>query len=159
MLHGNATLYFKNYTKNGLSTPTDTAGQNAGGTPPDWRFTATLSYSLDPITASLTGRAVSAGVYNNSWITCTTGCPTSTIDNQTINDNHIAGAFYMDASFAYKFALGEDASAEAFFNVRNIANRDPAQVGYTVPYLNAVTNYSLYDGLGRVFRAGVRFKM
>src|SRR5262249_32848371 len=95
-LHGNATLYFKNYTNNGLSTPTDSAGQNAGGSPPDWRFTATLSYNLDPVTASFTGRAVSSGTYNNSWITCTSGCPTSTIDNMTINDNHIAGAFYMD---------------------------------------------------------------
>ena len=71
-----ATHFLKNYSSNGINTPTDTAGQNTLNGPPDWIYRATLSYSNDPLTVTLIGRGVSSGVYDNSWIECTTGCPT-----------------------------------------------------------------------------------
>ena len=48
----------------------------------------------------MTGRGVSSGTILNSNIECTTGCPTSTASNRTINNNHQAGAFYWDTNIA-----------------------------------------------------------
>lgn len=51
---------------------------------------------------------------------------------------------------------------ETFLNINNIFNRDPGmiargsdEIGYELP----TTNLGKYDSLGRVFRAGVRFKL
>ena len=156
-LHGNVTMYFKNYTNDGITVPVDTAGQNGGQEPPDWRYSISLSYDLDPISVSLTSRAVSAGTYNNSYIQCTSGCPVSTSAKTTINNNNIPSRVWMDASVSYKFAISDNVESEAFLNVRNLGNVDPPKI-YTIYYLQN-TNQSVYDAVGRVFRAGLRFKM
>ena len=156
-VHGNMTRYIKDISDDGITVPVDNAGQNGGGAPPNWRYSISLSYDADPISMSLTGRAVSAGVYNNSFIECTSGCPVSTTARQTINDNDIPGRFWMDASFSYKFAISEDVEGDAFLNIRNLGNVDPPKL-YTIYYLQN-TNQQLYDALGRVFRVGMRFKM
>ncbi len=156
-LHGNATRYIKDYSNDGITTPTESSGQNGGGNPPEWRYSISAVYDADPVSVSLTARAISAGRYNNSYIECTSGCPTSTIANQTINDNDIPGRFWMDASMSYKFLIGEDVEGDAFLNIRNLGNIDPPKL-YTIYYLNN-TNQQAYDAMGRVFRVGVRFKM
>jgi len=157
VFHGNATMYLKDLNDDGITVPTDNVGQNAGSNPPNWRYSLTLAYDAEPVAFSLTARAVSSGVYNSSYIECQTGCPTSTTVNQTINDNGIPGRFYMDASMSYQFGIGDSAQGEAFLNVRNLGNVDPPKI-YTIYYLQN-TNQSAYDALGRVFRAGVRFRM
>ncbi len=162
MLHGNATLYLRNYTNPGFpgAVRTQTVGQNDGGGPPDWRLSTTLSYALDPLNVSLTMRQMSSGTYNNNYIVCTTGCPTSTPQRETANYNFIKGYRYFDVGLNYRFTVGDDVQMDAFMNVRNIFNTDPAQVGYrNIPYIVYTANSALYDILGRVFRAGVRFKM
>jgi len=164
-----ATHYMKNYASNGINVPTDTAGQNNGGTAtqgavPSWRFTGSVFYANDPLSIMLTARGLSSGTYLNSNIECTSGCPTSTATNRTVSSNHIAGAVYFDTSFTYKFMHKDTGGAdmEAFFNVRNLFNKDPAIVaqgpGGFAYSLNS-SNGTLYDVLGRVFRAGVRFKL
>ncbi len=156
-IHGNATTYLRNYRNDGLSPPTNRVGENGANNPPNWRMSATISYDLDPIKASLTGRAVSSGLYDATYITCTTGCPVSTIAHGTVNNDHMPGAFYLDAAFSYNFLLGEETKGEAFLNVRNLGNKDP----YASPrtYYLQQANAAVYDVLGRVFRAGIRFKM
>ena len=164
-IHNNTTLYLLNYTNPGVpgGIATNTVGVNGGsvtGQVPNWRMTTTLLYTLDPITASLTVRSFSSGVYDNSYIVCTSGCPASTTAHRTINANSIPGATYLDASFSYKFAVGDAANAEAFLNVRNVMGKDPAQVAQlSIQYLLAPTTPGFYDILGRVYRAGLRFKM
>lgn len=155
-LHGTATKYIKNYTDNGISEPTDSAGENSGNGPPNWRYQATLSYTLDAFRASLTARGLSDGVYSNSYIECTTGCPLSTIDHRTINDNHVEGQFWFDFATSYKFEVG-DSELEAFLNIRNLLNADPKIVAPLAT--GSAFNRGMYDVLGRVFRTGVRFKM
>ena len=111
---------------------------------------------------TVTDRIVSAGVYNNAYVVCTSGCPVSTTANNTINNNHIDGAMFFDVSLTYKFMNEGSSTAEAFLNVKNITNKNPVLVagGPTgVPYDTVTTNPSNYDTLGRVFRAGIRFKM
>jgi iron complex outermembrane receptor protein len=169
--NGNATLYLKSYTDNTINKPTDTAGQNHDGQP-DWRITAGLTYNLDPIRVGFTARGVSSGTINNSWIVCDPGsCPTSTADNRTLSSvlggtlggraNYVPGRWYFDMSTSYKFAVGDSVEADAFLNIKNIANSDPVvyplQTG--TPHSSHAVNSGLYDVFGRVFRAGVRFRM
>ncbi len=159
-LHGNATHYIKNYQDNGIAFPTDTAGQNTGGGPPSWRMSATLSYDNNPFKMSLTARAMSKGTIDNSYIECTSGCPTATVANPTINDNSMAGFVYLDTAFSYKFSVFEETEAEAFLNIRNIANKDPGRFPpFNTSFYLLTANTSLYDTVGRVFRTGLRFKM
>ena len=162
-IHGTATHYVKNYADNGIDAPTQTAGQNSGAAPPSWRYSVNLGWDTDRFRTSLTMRGVSPGTYNNSWIECNTGCPLSTIANRTIavGQNHINGAIYWDTSVTYKLGLG-DVNTEVFLNVQNIAGSDPeivAPQSTGSAYWTPIANSSLYDTLGRVFRAGVRFKM
>lgn len=154
-----ATRFLENYTSNGVNVPTDTVGQNAGSGPPKWRYTAQIAYSSDPVTLTVTGRGISSGVYDRSFIECTTDCPTSTVINRTINDNHIDGAFLVDTNLVYAFSR---ANAEVFLNVTNVFNTDPAVVAPGpggVSFVGAAYNSSFYDGLGRVFRLGLRIQL
>lgn len=162
-----ATNYLENYQDNGVNPPVDSVGSNSGlnglGTsgPPDWVYRATLSYSGDRISASLTGRGFSSGTYSNSYIECTTNCPPSSTDFPTINDNSLPGAFYLDASLAYKWHWNAS-NIETFFSVTNLTNKDPAMVPLGpagISYAQTPTNPGLYDILGRVYRVGMRMKM
>ncbi len=154
-----ATNNRKNILDFGLNSPVNTAGVNEGhssdGGMPRWRWMAAMAYDVGAITSAITARGVSAGTLSNAFIACTAGCPASTIEQPTINMNHIAGAAYVDASLAYRFENG----VSAFLNVQNVANKDPATVPRIngTPYGYAQTNPILYDILGRIFRAGIRF--
>lgn len=156
-----ATHYLKNYSNNGISPATDTVGSNGDNGPPDWRYTANLNYSNDSISVTLTGRGVSSGTIDNMFVACTSGCPASTTTRPTISSNYLPGALYLDASFAYKLNLG-GTRVQAFFNVKNLTNKDPAIVprdGAGGGFFAFAANPTLYDTLGRVFRAGIRFEM
>ncbi|MHB1206971.1 MAG: TonB-dependent receptor domain-containing protein [Rhodospirillaceae bacterium] len=156
-----ATHYLKNYLNNTVNVPVDIVGQNEGssadGGLPRWRWRGSLSYDGDPVSFALSARGVSAGTIGNAFMQCTSGCPVSTLYHPTINDNHIDGATYFDASVEYTFMSG----VEAFLNIQNVMNADPARVPRIngTPYGYAQTNPVLYDVLGRVFRAGVRFRI
>lgn len=157
-----ATRFLKNYSNDGISPATDTVGTNGtNGTLknslPKWRYSATLGWDSNKLSMSLTARGISAGVYNTSYIQCTSACPTSTVANMTINDNGLPGAFYLDSNITLK--LPHD--VEAFLSVDNLANKAPVQMAFgpgigTAPLS---VNPLLYDVLGRTFRLGVRFTM
>ena len=157
--HALLTKYLENYTDRRLTPPLDTAGQNTSGGVPHWRLNATLTYDSGPLVINLTARAVSAGVYNTAVIECTTGCPVSTINNPTIDDNKLPGATWFDASISYKFEVGES-RMEFFFNAKNLLNKDAVELG-TIPsaYFNQNYESRTYESLGRVYRTGIRFKM
>ncbi|NWM24644.1 TonB-dependent receptor, partial [Escherichia coli] len=160
-LRGMATRYIKNYFDNGIDAPTDTVGQNAPGGTPKWLYRAQASYDVDDFNVTLIGRGVSDGVYDNSFVECTSGCPTSTVTHRTINDNRIKGAFYLDASFTQGFKMG-GRDVQLFFNVSNLLDKDPPVVApgpAGSAYATPATNQSIYDLLGRTFRIGARFKM
>ena len=157
-LHGNMTFYLKSYQDNTFSKPTDRVGENNGSNPPDWKLTATASYALDPVTLSLTARAIPHGTINATYVECTTGCPVATTDNPTINKNRVDGRFYMDANVSYKLVLGNDVGADIFFSAKNLFNADPPPL-VTNYFANLATSGTLYDAFGTVYRAGIRFKM
>jgi outer membrane receptor protein involved in Fe transport len=164
-VHALATHYLENYQNNGINPPVDSAGSigtfNGATTAlPSWIFNSSITYAYNPITLTVTGRGFSAGTNSNQYTQCTSGCPLSTPNQPTINDNHAPGAFYVDLSGSYKFDLGSG-EIETFATITNVANRDPGIVpqGPTgLAYAEIPTNPQLYDILGRVYRVGVRMK-
>ncbi|MGE4064291.1 MAG: TonB-dependent receptor plug domain-containing protein [Rhodospirillaceae bacterium] len=164
MLRALATHAIRLTRNDGLTAVTDSAGSNFGAGPANWRWLLQANYSRNALSASLVARIVSAGVYNTAFIECTTGCPPSTTTNMTIDNNRIPGATYFDLSLTYEFADGESAGieSEAFLTIQNLMNKDPAVAARgpgNVPFLYSPANASMYDVLGRQFRAGVRFRM
>lgn len=156
-----ASHYIDNILNNGVDVPEDIAGKNQGDGVPSWNYRLTASYDIDSWGFNLVGRGFSDGVYNNNFFECTTGCPASTPANRTINTNRISGQWYLDASVTKKFKVG-GSKAELFLYVRNLLNSDPVLVGNGPTGNNTpaypMTNRSLYDVLGRVYRMGVRFE-
>ncbi|MDB5365321.1 MAG: hypothetical protein JWM77_1248 [Rhodospirillales bacterium] len=157
-----ATHYLKNYANDGITPPTDTVGTNgtngtARNSLPNWRYLATVGWDNEDLALMFTARGISDGVYNTSYIQCTSGCPTSTVANMTINNNHVPGAIYFDTNITFKLPR----QIEAFLAVDNIANTSPVQVAYgtSVGAAPLSVNPLLYDILGRTFRMGLRFKM
>ncbi|MES2496459.1 MAG: TonB-dependent receptor [Pseudomonadota bacterium] len=153
---GMATRYLESSLDNGINPPTSNLGENTGT--PTWRYLAEIVLDKGPLSLSVTGRGFSDGVIANSFVECTTSCPTSTSLNRTIDNNHVDGAFYVDFSASYM--LSE--AVKLYFAVDNVANKAPA------PYASAGTgigsaqigiSQTYYDVIGRSFRAGVRFQL
>ncbi|WCT74007.1 TonB-dependent receptor [Sphingomonas naphthae] len=158
-IRGLATHYISYKVDPGLPGSIITERVGATGLP-DWRYSMSISYDNGPVSFSGTARGVSAGVVNNNFIECQSSCPTSTANNPTYSDISIAAATYFDMAVNYKF--GAERQYEMFFNVRNVANKDPAIVpnGPTGnPYRSPAIDQTQYDVLGRVFRLGFRFKV
>ncbi|MBU3077483.1 TonB-dependent receptor plug domain-containing protein [Sphingomonas quercus] len=159
-LRGLATRFIERTSDNGTQPPTNSVGQNSGALP-KWKYRVTANYALEDWTFQLTGRGFSAGVYSNTYIECTSGCPASTALNRTISDNHLPSAFYVDGYLARKLQFGGLAS-ELYVQVNNLFNRDPGLVGNGPSDTSSPdpgTNRSLYDFLGRSFRIGLRFNL
>jgi outer membrane receptor protein involved in Fe transport len=156
-LHTNASFYLHNYQDDHIAPVSDHVGENNGSSgPPKMRLTATATYQLDPISLSLTARAVTPGTLNSEYIECTTGCPTSTADHYTISDNHLPGMVYLDVNARYNFQMGSK-NVTAYFSAKNIFNRDPPAIGTSSNYGNLALGASaLYDVLGSVYRLGLR---
>jgi hypothetical protein len=129
----------------------------SGLTAPTFQSNVTVTYSLDPISIGITERHVSGGVYNNALTQCTSGCPVSSTLHPTIDNNHIDSNDLWDLSLQYKF-LNKD--TQAFLTISNLLNTAPPFIGGNVgsTYYNGQGN-ERYDRLGRMFLAGVRFKM
>ncbi len=69
------------------------------------------------------------------------------------------GAFYLDANVSYKLALGDSTSGDLFFSVKNMFNKNPPPAVTNFYSTISTGSSALYDTLGAVYRAGIRFKM
>ena len=159
-----ATRYLRNYTDTGVvgDDPTDSVGDHSGSGPPKWRYVGSITYSSHPVEITLTGRGISSGYRDTSFIECAANCPTSTFSRQTIDNNHVAGALYLDLGATYNVPFSQNLDADLFLNIKNIQNKDPAMVAYGntgTDFTRGPWNPTLYDTLGRVFRAGIRWHM
>ncbi|WP_084439043.1 TonB-dependent receptor plug domain-containing protein [Sphingobium sp. TCM1] len=165
-LHSAVTHYIENVIDNGISFPIDYAGVNGGSlagtySSPDWVYRVSAFYEADPFTVNLVARGFSDGVYGNDYIECTSACPASTTQYRTINDNHIDGAIYFDASIGVKFkAYG--GNGKLTFIVNNLLDRDPELIGNgpdgnNVPAY-AQTSRGRYEVIGRSFRVSAKFQ-
>lgn len=159
-----ATHFLENKLNNGITPATNNVGTNSDGVGgvvmqslPKWKYTADFGWEQGPAKLGFTVRGVSSGVYNTSYIQCSSGCPAATTANPTIDNNHIPGAVYLDSNVSYKLPDG----IETFLVVKNVLNTAPVQTAYG-PSVGAdpvPVSPNLYDVLGRTFRMGIRFKM
>ena len=128
---------------------------------PSWAYRVSAFYTVNPVTFNVVGRGFGSGVYGNEYIQCNGNCPASTVQNVTINNNHIAGAAYFDGSISVRAkSFGRD--FDFTFVIQNMFNRDPVPVGNGPDGNNTPaypqTNRSLYDTVGRVFRVSAAVK-
>ncbi|GJI95017.1 TonB-dependent receptor [Duganella caerulea] len=130
--------------------PSEGAGSNLGGTP-KWKGMASQSWDTSQYSLTLSERWISKGVYSNEFIECQTNCPVSTVIHPTIYNNQMKGAFYVDLGGTYK--LGDKTTA--YFKIDNLGNVDP--VAAPQANLSFAINPTLYDVVGRVYRAGLRY--
>jgi outer membrane receptor protein involved in Fe transport len=119
----------------------------------DFRYILSLTYSNEALSGTVTMRGVGATVYSKTAIVCTSGCPVSTANVQTVNLNHIDGSKTFDLNLNYTF---ESIGTTAFMVVDNLFNTlPPIKYGPTSNGYYANTNADE----GRMFRIGLRFKM
>ena len=157
-----ATRFLKNIQDNNIAPPYNSVG---GGQIPKWRYNITGSYSNDNLNVSVTARGVSKHSYNASNIECASGCPASNLNFQTIDNNTLPSVWWFDTSLTYTFKFeGEESTRtiQTYLNVQNMLNKDPPIYGRGptgIAHSTPNAEPTLYDQLGRVFRAGVRFRM
>jgi outer membrane receptor protein involved in Fe transport len=135
------------------TAPTERAGVNLlnDSNTPDWKVYGIQSWDYQNLGIDLTERWISDGVFGHQYVVCQSNCPVSTVTNPTINYNKMAGAFYVDLGARYTF--GD--SLSAFVKIDNLFDRDPVASPQTNTGLDI--NPALYDTLGRIYRAGVRY--
>jgi outer membrane receptor protein involved in Fe transport len=144
------TLHF--ITDSGVlgTIPSEGAGVNLGSTP-KWKLLASQSWDTDKFSLTLSERWFSSGVYSNEYIECQTNCPVSTLIHPTIYDNHMAGATYLDLGGSYNVSK----QMMLYFKIDNLADRDPVAAPQANP--SFAVNPTLYDVIGRTYRAGLRY--
>lgn len=162
-IHAAVTHYISNVIDN-LVFPVDYAGVNASNTyaEPSWVYRISAFYDADPFSVNLVAHGFGSGVYGNDYVQCTSGCPASSVQYLTINDNSIAGALYLDLSVGTKFRTG-GLDGKLSFIVNNLTDKDPVLVG-NGPNGNNVpafpqTNRGLYDTVGRTFRVSATVQL
>lgn len=145
---------FGNVTE-GAGVNADAMGTGAGFAMfgPDFRYLMTAAYRYNSFDTTLTMRGIGSGVYNNNFIQCTSNCPPSTPSAQTINNNHVDSVDYFDLALSYS---AFDDSTEFFFVAENLLDQDPPRIAG--PNAWSPGNLQFYNGLGRMYRAGVRVR-
>ena len=142
----------------GAGVTADSAGVGTVGLfAPKWKYMISASYKLDAFSGAITMRGTGAGVYNNAFISCTSGCPVSTTVAPTVGfANKTPGQKLFDLNVGYKLL---DNTTELFMVVQNVFDTDPPLIAASVNngYYAGQGN-SEFDRIGRRFRAGVRFK-
>nr|WP_031342263.1 TonB-dependent receptor [Novosphingobium lindaniclasticum] len=130
--------------------PIDQAGNNAGATP-DWKWLAVQTYDSDRFSLTVQERWISDGTFGNQYVVCQTSCPVSTGNHPTIDYNTMKGAFYVDIGATFKFSE----NLQLYGKIDNLFDKDPTASPQTNTGLDV--NPALYDTLGRIYRAGIRF--
>lgn len=155
-LRGVATRYIDNILDTGVpgAVIANTVGANGGqSSTPKWIYRASVTYDTPDFAITAVGRGISAGKYAATGIECSTGCPLSTPNAPTYDNNRVSGLFYADLNLTQKVTFG-DANAQFFINVTNIFDRWPL----LVPETGLAANSTYSDLLGRQFRVGLRME-
>jgi outer membrane receptor protein involved in Fe transport len=105
-----------------------------------------LSYDSDTFGMTVQERFIGQGTYD-----------VTKVEGVTISDNSIPAVLYTDLTLKYGFKTF-GGSQELFLTVNNLFNKAPPLFPTGSPILPSEYNRTLYDGIGRFFTAGVRFK-
>ena len=131
----------------------NTAGSNDGNTPHLKAFLV-QTYNADNWEITLTENWISQGRHNLNYIQCSAGsCPLPTLNNPTINDNHVPGIIYFDLGGSYNI----NDHWQLYTQVDNLLNKSPPPFyANSQNPTNDGANPALYDTFGRMFHVGVR---
>jgi len=143
----------------GAGVTADSAGIGTAGLfAPKWKYMISATYKLNAFSGAITMRGTGSGVYNNAFITCTSGCPTNNPPTAitVAFPNKTPGQKVWDMNMGYKLF---DNTTEIYFVVQNVFDTAPPLIAASVNngYYAGQGN-SEFDRIGRRFRAGVRFK-
>jgi outer membrane receptor protein involved in Fe transport len=155
-LRGVATRYIENVLDNGVpqAVIADSVGVNGGQySTPKWIYRFSATYDTPDFAITATGRGISSGKYVATGVECTSGCPISTVNYPTYDNNRVSGLFYADLNLTQKVSFG-DADAQFFVNVTNLFDRWPL----LLPETGLAANSTYSDLLGRQFRIGLRMQ-
>ncbi len=136
------------------TVPHESAGED-GGSIPLWKLYESQTYSTDKWSITLIENYISDGVLNSQYVQCTSGCPLPTVNNPTVNNNFIPGAFYLNIGGTYDI----DEHWQVFVKVDNVLNHNPPSIASAAPNTDIGVNPVLYDVIGRMYRFGVRLDM
>jgi len=131
----------------------NSAGMNSGNIPHVKGF-LTQQYEEDNWEIHMSENWISEGKMNNNWVQCSIGsCPTSTLQNPTVNDNHVPGIIYFNAGGSVTL----NDHWKIYAQVDNLLDKDPPRI-YSTAFnqANNGTNPTLYDTVGRMYHIGVR---
>ena len=138
------------YTSTLRSTLLGQVIENAGTAIPHWTGISSIGYSNDKMTVQLGGQYMGSVTYN-----ATPG----SAQPIGLNIARFPDRFYMDLGFQYVLVDTGSTRVQLFGNIQNLLDKDPPIMPTLVgPVSPIVSNYGLYDPLGRRFTLGVRFK-
>jgi outer membrane receptor protein involved in Fe transport len=122
---------------------------------PKLRGFLSVGYRGDKTNVTAMLHYTAAGVYGNSFIECSSGCPESTTLAPTFENNRISSMTTLDLSASYRFGAPD---MEVFATIENVTDKQPPTIGGTLrnSYWSGQGNAD-YDRVGRQYRAGVRF--
>jgi iron complex outermembrane recepter protein len=123
----------------------DRSGQLGGAGVPHWMGSATLTYNLDNFSTALQGRYIGGGNIDNLAIPGTrTSANIYTVPAKTI----------WSLSASYDVISNDSQEVQVFGIINNLFDSNPP-----FPFQpSSITVSPYYDGIGRAFRFGVRFK-
>jgi iron complex outermembrane recepter protein len=149
-----ATDLIKNATLTQFGTYDEWAGQTGTGRSlPKHKYNLNVNYSNGPYSFFAQGRYIDSGILDHTLVES----PVAIAGKQTINDNHVGGAFYLDLNVSYNVeALGD---LNLYAEVQNAMDRAPPSVPSAIGRTGSASlNPQLFDSLGRRYVVGMKYK-
>jgi iron complex outermembrane recepter protein len=130
----------------------DRAGQTgpggSGGTVsgvPDWQGTLTVQYERDTFGAAVEERYINHGTYDSTWR-----------QGVDIDNNHVPSVAYTNLQLSYRPLVRDRLTAELYFNITNLMDRDPPRAASFAFTGSTYTNTQLFDIYGRTYTLGAK---
>jgi len=110
---------------------------------PKFRGTLSSTYTQGPWSGTVQGRFIGAAVLNNYWQ-----------QGVQIDNNNLPWVGYLDLRGSYKW----NDNIQLYGALDNVNNAPPPHIPNTTgSNAGLTTNLAVYDGIGRVYRMGLRF--
>lgn len=124
--------------------------ENAGTAIPHWTALGSIGYSNERTTVQLGGQYMGRVTYN-----ATPG----SAQPVGLDTPRFADRFYLDLGFQHVLINNCSTRVQLYGSIQNLLDKDPPIMPTLVgPVSPIISNYGLYDPLGRRFTLGVRFK-
>lgn len=114
---------------------------------PQWSASLSLAYSTDRFELFMQQRMISKGTRNANFV-----------ENVDISSNRVPMIAYTDVGVTARFSHPSGSRTELFFGIKNLFDQAPPGTAISTSTSAPLTNFTLYDVLGRRFTLGLRFR-